>query len=775
MAVLNMDAKVIAKELINKRTDIIAQYATGDDLRKIDVSEGVTITQGPDGMLEVVIAPFSKHGNHWPTIAFGPRYFEKPINLASYSKLEVVMHHMTEGMSLIDLNIATLPDGTKNVDYEQYWIPGQTAMPATMSMASLINNDPSEISLVQIIFRPREQETVYRIEPIKAFYDPSIGSPAEQLQAKAEVIRQRYDEVKQELLASLSSSQGNAVRETVDDLDIRVQVIERQIDEAAKLKFYKSYKMLSQQLDSIASEIGRLRMSRVGPMVVYEPNRYTPIERSTSPELTSKIAKQFNVQMAGNEFRDLVFTVFAADHDLEIDLSLEPTASNPIPSGVVQLYQVAYLNNFRGEETGDALLPVNGKVKIPKGEGRQFWVRFNTRTSAVKAGLYTFAVQLRDRGHGISHTIPGQLEVWPFTLPSYDILPNNSYAIFNHGVSDDPTGQKFRDAIREMKTYGLNYLYMEPPEIPITRGFDEQWMVTSYDDAAFKQRIESSLQVWRQSPGDEKLNFIIALLNYEMLGMESAGGAFLDDAWQTVLKQYLEHLKSVLKEAGVADDQWILMLRDESSQAALIQYDIPMAEAIRRIDPSIRIISNSSALLSDTQWTKRYFDAFDMFQPHRGRDQVIQWLRQSGKPIWLYECDTGMTAMGRDLYDYYRVYGWEMVENQVVGTGVWTYFSSTHNRPWGEDFQGCQLIYVHPEQGIVHSRRYEMYREGMDDYRYVAALREAAKKHGDHEKKIAETLIRHAISDIQNNLKDQDRCEAWRVRIAEQILALKAQ
>ena len=40
------------------------------------------------------------------------------------------------------------------------------------------------------------------------------------------------------------------------------------------------------------------------------------------------------------------------------------------------------------------------------------------------------------------------------------------------------------------------------------------------------------------------------------------------------------------------------------------------------------------------------------------------------------------------------------------------------------------MIYLHPEQGLVHSRRYEMVREGLDDYRYATALQQFAATRG---------------------------------------------
>ena len=114
-----------------------------------------------------------------------------------------------------------------------------------------------------------------------------------------------------------------------------------------------------------------------------------------------------------------------------------------------------------------------------------------------------------------------------------------------------------------------------------------------------------------------------------------------------------------------------------------------------------------------------------------------------------------------------------MLDQGITGTGAWTYYSSPHDRPWNEDFQGCQLIYLHPQRGLVHTRRYEMLREGNDDFRYVAALRAAAETKGDPAKQQAETLIEEAIQNIIGDRLDRTRAETWRARIAEQIVSMQ--
>lgn len=73
----------------------------------------------------------------------------------------------------------------------------------------------------------------------------------------------------------------------------------------------------------------------------------------------------------------------------------------------------------------------------------------------------------------------------------------------------------------------------------------------------------------------------------------------------------------------------------------------------------------------------------------------------------------------------------------------------------------------------VHSRRYEMVREGLDDYRYAMALRQCAAALDPQVQHEAQALLDEAADDITAHRQDHQRCELWRQRIAETILSLR--
>ena len=527
---------------------------------------------------------------------------------------------------------------------------------------------------------------------------------------------------------------------------------------------------VARDANDMKDAVSRGQFTVHGPLWVWQPNPYVNFVRTSGPDPQAGRLTDLRIAMAGNEFRDAVFTTGAPERDLALDISLRPTGAGPLPPRTVTVYVAEYLKNRRGEETGDALLPVRGSVTVPAGESRQFWVRFDTRTVDVTPGTYPFELVVRDANGRLRQAFPGTLEVWDFRLPSYDVLPNNSYAIFlAKSVFTD--GAPFREAVLHMKQYGLNHLFIEPPEVVRPTGLDANWRITGYEDQAVIDRITASLDAWKEGPGDETLQFIFSICAFEELGLEREGYAFPNNRWKHVFAQWLEHFKQVAARAGLDDDQWMLFLRDEADEAALKNIEIPYAEAIKSLDPSIRIMCNTSTVLEDGSWRRRLFKAFDVFQPHLGWNRPPEWLRASGKPIWVYQCRTDLNVLEEDLYRYYRGYAWDVIDGGYVGMGLWTYYSANHDRSfYGEDSQGCQLIYHHPDHGLVHSRRLEMFREGTDDYRYVIALRQAAERRGAEAKQAAEALVQQAVQDVTSAPHNPERSETWRHRIAARIL-----
>jgi hypothetical protein len=198
---------------------------------------------------------------------------------------------------------------------------------------------------------------------------------------------------------------------------------------------------------------------------------------------------------------------------------------------------------------------------------------------------------------------------------------------------------------------------------------------------------------------------------------------------------------------------------------------------MKRRAPNALVFDNSSAMLSDPNIRARYFAATDRFEPDldmaAGNPYLLDYVRSGAgtKPISLFRCRGEWSVRGANMYNYYRVYGWQAFKEGCLGMGLWDYCVDWNMNPWTTQENPYVMVFRHPaKRDLVHSRRYEAFREGIDDYRYLHKLRQVAQTRGWQAQTYAETVIQSAFTDITSNVTDTNRCENWRVQIAHEIL-----
>lgn len=767
-------------------------------LERIGTAAGVSIRLTQEDVvsgkraLEVRVAPYSKHQNAWPYISLVyPQALPTPLDLTHYSKISLTIKNVTEGLARIHVQGSTLPynDAGRNFADEGFLIPGGTSwvcdLPAdrftylgTTKVGNQVvqYNDPSNVQMILILFPANETSAVYRIDAIQALYDPAVGSPGEKLQAALQGITQGYGELKQKInWKNIEEPDRQSVEEQYAQLGQTMQGLSQAYQESLAKGFQGKYAALKRDLDHAARKLGELLLADKQDYFVWEIDPYVNILKDEAPDFQSAELTKIEIQMALNEFRDQVFMVSACDKDVKLEVACQADAK--LPPDAILVQETWYLENRIGEETGDAVYPWTGPLVIPRGESRQIRLRFNSRYAALKPGHYTFRIRLRDLDAGVEKIIPGSLEVWDFQLPSYDLLANHCYAEFNN--CEFSAGELTAKAVAHMKMYGLNQVFIHPSEMP-KPVVDANGNLLRMDSEAFEKRVRWIQKGWQSAPGEERLKFHLGMQMISTFNLDRPDIDYTHSSqqatpkWKALFPRWYAALKETTRRLGIADEDLIMVLHDEPSESWMVQGVIPLARAIKDIDPQITILSNASNTLADPAKTQEFYHLIDIYQPHlpeiKTSPQLLNWVRSSGKTVWTYQCLSGFNQRNKNPYAYYRVSGWDLVKYGLTGTGLWTYCAQGTN-PWKNPNGGMILIFKHPTKNeVVHSRRYEMFREGVDDYRYVAKLREVAKKKGPQAQAAAEELIQDAVADITADVSDTTRCETWRLRIAKNIL-----
>ena len=138
----------------------------------------------------------------------------------------------------------------------------------------------------------------------------------------------------------------------------------------------------------------------------------------------------------------------------------------------------------------------------------------------------------------------------------------------------------------------------------------------------------------------------------------------------------------------------------------------------------------------------------------RGGEPVARYFesrRAAAQRLWMYQT-TGPARL-LDPTTYYRLAGWYAFRVNAVGSAFWAFGDAGGaETSWNDYASRTNLAYAPAfigRQGVTDSVHWQAVREGVEDYEYLAMLRDAAARAPDAERSgEALTLIREAVSEV---------------------------
>jgi len=230
-------------------------------------------------------------------------------------------------------------------------------------------------------------------------------------------------------------------------------------------------------------------------------------------------------------------------------------------------------------------------------------------------------------------------------------------------------------------------------------------------------------------------------------------GSFMTAAWQTNFTQWLNNLTTSLKSRGIDYSNFAIYPYDE----ALGDDFLKVAKLIKATDPNIRIFANNMG--HGTAELNSFKNLIDIWCPADETCQEhpdwLKYLQTFGKPIWTYDAANPGKALGP--YSYYRLMPWLAFKRKQAGAGFWVYVDEGQVNPWDELMKPMGyygVIYSSagspvPTSGenIIPSRRWEAWREGVEDYQYLYELQ--------HKINMLKSTNLTKASEMQNTLDEQ--------------------
>jgi len=465
----------------------------------------------------------------------------------------------------------------------------------------------------------------------------------------------------------------------------------------------------------------------------------------------------------------------------------------------------------------DPLPPIESPLKLVKGENQPVWVLVYIPADAP-SGDYEASLQVSLDGR--NQRVPLVVHVWDFVLPKQTHLKT----AFGFNASLISRYHHFRktdrlDEILEkyFQNFARHRISPYDPFVlsPIKVSFDSLHLTARLNFAKFDKAYDHYIR---------ELGFNTFRLPLQ--GCASGTyhssrrghiGSFQQGSpeYTKMMTDYLQQLEAHLRRLGALD------------KAYLYWFDEPEAKDYPFIRETMHLIADAAPGLTrmlTEQPTKELFGAVDLWCPKLPSfiKDVAKERRAQGEKLWWYICTTPKAPYPTLFIDHYavelRTWMWQSWKYHLNGILVWSanYWTSPGVYPWPEyqnpwtdpmSYRSGGFVkpgersywgngdgrFIYPPKqvfqsaqknnmGPVSSIRWEMLREGLEDYEYLWLLQsrvarlEAGKGHRRLLKKARALLVvpDNITGSLTQFSKRPEPIFEHRRRVAEMILKLQS-
>ena len=456
------------------------------------------------------------------------------------------------------------------------------------------------------------------------------------------------------------------------------------------------------------------------PWAYYHPRVTVPSARNRTDAITAALCRE------EYESRALNVTNFTKDTiNIRVTCKSPKNPSDVNPSEHVAFRRAVLVPTVRREEVADALpeLDSAGLLTIPPFETAQLWITLDA--VGLEAGDITWELALRSvEPDPTEVVVPINLTIHPLSLPRPRPL---RFCLWVYDGGDLGTDKP--SVLRDLIEHGTTVFFGPSPaaECDAQGNLAKPLDFTALDEA-----------VGRLQPRG-KLLFLSPQAPIK-------GAPFLSEEWKKAFIEYLRQWASHMTELGLDYSDWALYPYDEPSTpfADTTINLVKVAQIVREADPKIWIYTDPTS--GTTMKTVEMFTGLiDIWCPsaellERLGEELVPVAKSAGKEVWFYDASgRAKTLSCPGLYRWRFWYAWNM---GFTGAGWWTYAHHGPSRWDGPNETNDFFATVYEgSDGPVASKRWEVAREGIEDYEYLYLLRQSiddAKSRGVSDERLAD-------------------------------------
>ena len=352
-----------------------------------------------------------------------------------------------------------------------------------------------------------------------------------------------------------------------------------------------------------------------------------------------------------------------------------------------------------GSMVYDPIMPLARGSSLHLLPNRPAYIWMTVDFSRLPAGTHRVDLLVKTLN---GHTL-GALPVSLTALPWRPADGHKPFAVNWGYLSSRPICKQPEKCLQDMTAHGINVFVIHPARIP--------------------------------PPGKRDAQFIkkAALLKKDVILLRGSGRKLLLYLrWDKRLpnesetKQWVRWAKSQMADFGLKPSDWALYPVDEAHGrkfGLLKKY----AEWIKAADPTVQIYANPIATRSESVSYSDLRDIekqIDIWQPSIKfvKNQDGRFFNAERASWWVYQNPPSPAKTASPLR-HYRLIAWSAWLVDAKGVGFWAYGDTTGSSAW-DDFDGRRpdyaVVYEH-DNGPISSRRWEAFRDGVEDYQLFSA------------------------------------------------------
>lgn len=440
----------------------------------------------------------------------------------------------------------------------------------------------------------------------------------------------------------------------------------------------------------------------------------------------------------------------AEEQPLRVSVTTEVLGANK-DALQLSLFEVATITRADGVRQGDPLLPLrNGNLEVATGESKQLWIDVAAAPSG-STGPHTLRVRLETmiRGRPVSRLLDIPARVW--VVPPPPVPP--STVVWGY-LDSPPIRGLAKAAAADMLAHGVTTAVLPAGDLPWPKPGASLEGALIGDYRKFDEVMEAL-------KGHRQYLFFLSFNSDSSNRTFGRKYPFLSDSWKALFTAWIKEWSSRLKQSGIGYDAFAFYPVDEPHKGVELDALTAVAHLIKAADPRIRVYTT---LHQPEVLSNALIDEVDIFQLNGQAltAPLISKLKARGKQVWAYATLGGGKA--GDPASFYRAQAWEAFALGLSGFGFWAYADvGRSGTAWNDtdDARPDFAVIYEGKRSIVSSKRWEAWREGVQDFSLLFAALANARTETERE------AVRTLAIEGQRAIGDSAKFEKIRRKLLE--------